>query len=265
VKFQPQPGISRQARKTIDAIKTTECVPTKSVHRLLECLGFKRGQTGSHQTWRHPKGYRVTLVNRCKDDGIWGHEIKKVRDLLTEIEIKERGGKSEMGMMNEKTKEKLSGADVRNLVDNQVLAEKRLPNLTKIDLSNHEQRTMIKNLSDAFNEQAAYLQRLGSMVQSVQEYLIELGVKVENGQITEPVQPAKPVVEVKPKLTPEERKAKFIENGKRTGEKRKAEAIAKIKTAQKNFPQLAKNYMAIAAIAGSCPATVKKYYKEGLV
>jgi len=303
-----QEGITRQGWKTIEQIRTTENVKKKAAIHLLNSMGFKMHQTGSHQTWRHPKGYRIGFPVRTGQKDLWGYQLKAIRDLLDEIEEKEKvslkptrlnfeeaaeirnlyqngwtkeeladrykvgvsciknviyevswRSKEPMAMHYEKGREKLTQSEVTNLKDSQYLMEKNLPNLTKVDLSGLEQRQALKLIGE-------YLQKLGSMVQSTQEYMLELGVKLDG--IKTPTLSLVPEPQTKPekkKLTPEERKAIMQEIGKRTGEKKKNEIIERVKSIQRKHPEYAKNAKILAAMAQSNFSTISKYMKEGLI
>lgn len=255
-------GISRQGRKTIEAIKTLESVPKKQVYNLLDNLGFKRSQTGSHQIFRHPKGFRIVFAITQKDKDFWGWSLKSVRNLLNEIEEE-----NSVALSNEKLREKHTPAEVANWKDSQVLAEKNIPNLTKIDLTGMEQKTVLKTLSDAHNSMVLYLQKLGSMMQSTQEYMLDLGVKMDNFKAAPVTQIAKvkTPAPVKEKLSPEARLAIQKEAMKKAHQVKQDNKIAKIKAMQKVHPNFAKNAGVLAALSGVGQDTIENYIKKGLV
>jgi predicted RNA binding protein YcfA (HicA-like mRNA interferase family) len=266
---QKDTGLSRQARKTIKAIQTEESVPSKSIQRVLECLGFKKKQTGTHQTWRHPKGYRTTIVYRNHDEGIWGYQLKQIRDLLNEIEAKEglfeapetliRDEELRMAHQFEKVKEKPTSTDIINWQDERVLQEKALPDLTKLDLTKLNEKNMIRAMSDSHVEMISYLKRLGSMVQSTQDYLIELSVKIDDFKTLNSQTASVP------KLTAEEIKAKKEANLGKGRAARELKIVQKVKAAQAAHPQFAKNAAVLAGLSGVGVKTIEKYIVQGLV
>lgn len=271
-----QPGMSRQAWKTLAEIKDAQAekIDTKSVYRLLECLGFSLRVNGTHMHWRHEKGYGLGLVFQQRDQGIWGYALKQVRTLINQIEEKE-------GEMIQTVKEKFTPSEVAQFKDDDLLKQQALPKFNKLDLSGLDQRQRDKAISDAFNVLAEVTSKnvytQNSMLKSIQDLLLELTVKIDGLQaqsqtpeVSTPLtlvgsKPAKEPKPVKIKLSPEERARRMQEGREKGRQALIAKSVEKIKNVQNTYPTHAKDPIFIAGAARMSLTVVEKHFKEGRV
>lgn len=122
----------------------------------------------------------------------------------------------------------------------------------------------INNLADAFKG-------FGSMLQSTQEFLLDLSLKIDNLKIPAPahISISEPIKAVKapekPKKSPEEIKQFRMEHARKLQEKRTQGLVDKVKQAQKIHPEFAKNPAVLSALSGVTLKAVQKYMEQGLI
>lgn len=142
---------------------------------------------------------------------------------------------------------KLQNKEVTNYMDSRLLAEKRLPNLSKIDLSGLQQPSALKAMSDAHNEMVEYLKQIGAIVQSTQECLLNLCLKMDALRATEKENP------------PGNGRAHIWQ------EERTKKILCALRGAINEYPEHQDNLPVIAAFAGTTVQTLKKYRAQNLI
>lgn len=250
-------SLPRQVQKTIDSVLYSEKVPYQKVIGMLKALGFEF-RSGEHGNWRHPEGHRVTFPNGT-DKEIWGYKLKDVRTVLKTMGYGEK--EDNMAIEGDYTRTRVKSEAVRDYMDKKAIAEKKLPSVSVIDLTIHNQQMALKALSDGFNQIVSQLNSLEAVTQSIQDYLIELGCKLDEIKSL----PAERPLEIKKEFTPEERKEILKQAGQKGGQKRRLESINRINKAIQENPQFKDNLKVIASIAGTSVENILKYRLEGLL
>lgn len=182
---------------------------------------------------------------------------------------------------HEKGWEKPTVSEVATLKDDEILIEKKLPNVTKLDLTSLDQRQSMKALNDSHNRLLEEVTLLKIMILNTSEYLaswrreyqydfekidsaleriekLQSRVTLKCGKCRHTVPPESqgPLENDPPGIVPA---------WKHSAEIRKKRTLDKIKKIQKLHPELAKNPKIISALAGLSINTVRNHMKAGLV
>jgi predicted RNA binding protein YcfA (HicA-like mRNA interferase family) len=274
--LKQEPVLTRQVRKTIEAIIAGEGVSPKPVYRMLEVLGFSFHRSGSHVTWKHPKGHRIT-IGRVHSKELLAYELTNVRNVLRELGFYDEEEVKEV--LNEgKIRVKPSWEDTKNYHDERTLIEKELPKVNQLNMTKAQPTMQKLEGNQQAHEVLELMKRHGSMLQSIEEFLIKLGVQVEDVKsglhklhdaVLEIPAVAEPIKEQKPKMTPEELKAFRAETLRRVqqeaAKERTSAKLQQIKKAMQEHPQFKDNDVVLVGISGIGAVTVKKYREQGLL
>lgn len=279
-------GLTRQGRKTLKAIWTQECVDTNAVHMLLLSLGYKKRTTGTHQHFTHPKAQRISLVYRQRDDGIWGWELNGIRKALRKLGLGPEENTMAVRDVDHLYDEKTGDFTVKDYYDTQTLAERKFKDMNKIQIPASVQSA--STTKPQASEIYELLKRQGSMLQSTQDFLLELGAKVDGlaeytrnhslyvqehiedlhaalDKIDKSInktmaQPGAPVGQRK--MTQEERIEFLKEKNKQRAKEQRRAAIQRVREVIEKYPEV-DTYQAVAVLAKVGPNSVEEYIAEG--